>query len=320
LSFASASRAFFGGGGGAGDGNNNAVGRGGNGGGLAMIIANSVTGSGQVRTNGEAGATTIPAHNDAPGGGGAGGSILSVHGTSSGGLAYQALGGKGGDQLLTGAESEGPGGGGGGGVVAVSSGGIPSATGGINGLTSSSALTEFRANGATRGATGQPNAAAPARSVIPFCNVPAPNLGLVKNSQTVATSGPEKFAIPGADVLYTIAVTNPSLAVDSGSLVVIDLLPTDVEFLNADIDGGGPLTLPIEFVEGTPASGVGCCVAANISYSQFASGTDFTYVPVAGYDPLVRRIRVIPTGSMAAALLGPTKFSLRLKVRIKPPL
>ncbi|MGL5838668.1 MAG: hypothetical protein ACRCY3_09235 [Sphingorhabdus sp.] len=318
MSYAAASRAFLGGGGGAGDGNNGAASAGAAGGGLVMVIADSMAGSGQVRANGAAAGNTVPSHNDAPGGGGAGGTIIAVHNGSSGSIQYQASGGKGGDQLITNAESEGPGGGGGGGVIAVSAGGTRTAAGGANGISNSSSVSEFRPNGATRGAAGQTNATAPSMSALPFCFAPSPVLQVAKSSQTVATSGPEKFAIPGADILYTVTVSNPSVPIDSGTLLITDPLPAEVEFLNADIDGAGPATTPVEFIEGSPGSGLSCCSAATIAYSQFTTGTDFTYVPVAGYDPNVRRIRVTPTGSMAAALLGATSFSIRFKVRIKP--
>jgi uncharacterized repeat protein (TIGR01451 family) len=316
LAFSSSARAFFGGGGGAGDGNNNAAGRGGRGGGLVMVVTNAMAGSGQIRANGEAGVNTVPSHNDAPGGGGGGGTIVVANGGASGSISYQANGGAGGNQLITNNESEGPGGGGGGGVIATT-GGIRTANGGNNGTSSSAAVTEFTPNGATRGASGQANASAPSLSSLPFCFAPSPVLQVQKASQAVATSGPETLAIPGAEILYTVTVTNPSVPIDSGSILITDPLPADVEFLNADIDGAGPATTPVEFIEGTPGSGLSCCAAANIAYSQFTTGTDFTYVPAAGFDPLVKRIRVTPTGSMAAALLGATSFSIRFKVRIK---
>ena len=51
-------RMFFGGGGGAGDGNNNVAGAGGQGGGIVIIIASSITGSGSIEANGQAGTAT----------------------------------------------------------------------------------------------------------------------------------------------------------------------------------------------------------------------------------------------------------------------
>ncbi|NJS15652.1 MAG: hypothetical protein HC788_14950 [Sphingopyxis sp.] len=140
---------------------------------------------------------------------------------------------------------------------------------------------------------------------------------VAKASSQVEASGDNRFALPGADVFYDIIVTNPANFIDSGSLIVIDPLPSEMDFLNDDIDGAGPATTPVLFIDGSPSSELSCCTPVQISYSQFVSGGDFTYVPVAGYDPNVRRIRVTPSGSMAAALLGATSFQLRFRARIK---
>ncbi|MCS6820911.1 MAG: hypothetical protein NZ551_03495, partial [Microscillaceae bacterium] len=159
---------FFGGGGGAGDGNNNANNDGGDGGGLIyLVVTNSITGSGIISANGQNGFNTISGHNDAPGGGGGGGTIVVKTKSIANTITFRANGGQGGDQLITNNESEGPGGGGGGGYIALSSAnngtpGVPAtptrlANGGDNGVTSSAAVTEFTMNGATKGASGQPN-------------------------------------------------------------------------------------------------------------------------------------------------------------------
>ncbi|MEQ3655198.1 MAG: Ig-like domain-containing protein, partial [Dokdonia sp.] len=147
---------FFGGGGGAGDGNNSANADGGNGGGIILMDANAVSGSGNILANGQNAPDTVSGHNDAPGGGGAGGSIIIQAATIANALNLSAVGGQGGEQLITGNESEGPGGGGSGGYIAITTG-SPTILieGGINGVTSSSAVTEFPTNGATIGAPGQ---------------------------------------------------------------------------------------------------------------------------------------------------------------------
>ncbi|WP_394775345.1 tandem-95 repeat protein, partial [Flavobacterium sp.] len=151
------SQIFFGGGGGAGDGNDNANADGGDGGGIVfLVVANNITGTGTIQANGQNGFNTIPSHNDAPGGGGGGGTVL-IQTTSLAANIINANGGNGGNQLITGAEAEGPGGGGGGGVVSVratTDTSTKTITGGANGSTGSSSLTEFKANGATSGNTG----------------------------------------------------------------------------------------------------------------------------------------------------------------------
>jgi hypothetical protein len=157
----STGRIFLGGGGGAGDGNNNAASGGANGGGLVFIISyGNISGNGTIESNGGNAQPTTSGHNDAPGGGGGGGTIiLASSGTIANTLNLNARGGNGGNQLISSTEAEGPGGGGGGGYIAISSG-SPSrnVSGGANGTTTSSAVTEFLPNGATRGGAGTGNA------------------------------------------------------------------------------------------------------------------------------------------------------------------
>ena len=148
-------KAFMGGGGGAGDANNGAAQGGGRGGGIVFIIANNIAGSNPITASGENALNTVSNNNDAPGGGGGGGTII-VKTYSTATLTLTANGGSGGNQPINNDEAEGPGGGGGGGAIFYNTG-TPtiSVTGGANGTTSSTALTEFPANGATIGATGQ---------------------------------------------------------------------------------------------------------------------------------------------------------------------
>ncbi|MDP2175867.1 MAG: T9SS type A sorting domain-containing protein [Bacteroidota bacterium] len=158
----SGGRIFMGGGGGAGDGNNSAANGGAAGGGLIYILHYGTfhSNNGMLTANGGNGGNTLPNHNDAPGGGGGGGSIIFASAANiNNGYTLRANGGNGGNQLITNNESEGPGGGGGGGYIAIS-GGSPTRTanGGSNGTTSSAALTEFIANGATSGGAGVINA------------------------------------------------------------------------------------------------------------------------------------------------------------------
>jgi type IX secretion system substrate protein len=149
-------RVFLGGGGGAGNHNNSSGGAGGNGGGLVFLVATDITGSGSITANGGFGYNTSGTHNDAPGGGGAGGTVLLNASNSITSISISADGGGGGTQFITNNEAEGPGGGGGGGCIATTATNVTrSVNGGANGTTTSSALTEFPANGATSGASGE---------------------------------------------------------------------------------------------------------------------------------------------------------------------
>lgn len=182
-------RIFFGGGGGAGDQNNNAGGRGGNGGGIVYIVANQITGNGQIRANGENGENTRNAHQDGAGGGGAGGSVI-IKANSVSNISIQAVGGNGGNQLITTNQAQGPGGGGGGGVIAVlasSDASTKNVAGGSNGTTTSNALTEFPANGATSGNTGSMFTGTP--NFILSCNLPptSQNDNIITNEDTPAS-------------------------------------------------------------------------------------------------------------------------------------
>jgi hypothetical protein len=162
-------RTFFGGGGGAGDGNDWAATRGGHGGGIVLILCyGNLSGSGIITSSGGNSPNTTAGHNDAPGGGGGGGTVLlSVDGTIANTLNLFTNGGNGGNQLITSNEAEGPGGGGGGGTISISNGSPTRiANGGVNGTTTSPSLTEFIANGATRGGAGTTNGLFMVSSII----------------------------------------------------------------------------------------------------------------------------------------------------------
>ena len=47
--------------------------------------------------------------------------------------------------------------------------------------------------------------------------------------------------VPGNDVIYTIEFTNTGDGpTDAGSVLLIDAMPSEIEFYNGDIDDGGP--------------------------------------------------------------------------------
>jgi uncharacterized repeat protein (TIGR01451 family) len=194
-------RIFFGGGGGAGTQNNDSGGAGGSGGGLIYIIANNVSGTGQLRANGNPGGNTHGESRDAAGGAGAGGTIV-VSSKGLSGISAQANGGAGGIQIppapIFPDESEGPGGGGGGGFIAYTGGSISAqVNAGANGISQSPGITEFPANGATRGATGVISTVI---SSIPFCSTNSDIAVTKTNNATTVT--------PGAQTTYTIVVKN----------------------------------------------------------------------------------------------------------------
>ena len=127
------------------------------------------------------------------------------------------------------------------------------------------------------------------------------------------------FAVPGNDVVYTITVTNTGgSAADSDSIFIVDLLPTEVEFYNGDIDDTGPLSGPIEFVQS--GAGLTFTDATDLRFSNGATApasfAACAYSPVSGYDPAVRFVCFNPKGAMASGSPDPS-FSVSFRARIQ---
>lgn len=65
--------------------------------------------------------------------------------------------------------------------------------------------------------------------------------------------------IPGAEVLYTMRVTNSGAsAVDNNTLVITDPIPTNTEVFTGNLSGGAPFA----FTDGSPTSGLSCAFTA----------------------------------------------------------
>ncbi len=140
---------------------------------------------------------------------------------------------------------------------------------------------------------------------VSFC--PMPVVSLAKASAPVATTGDNRFNIPGADVDYTITVTNSGGSpVDLDTTSVSDPLPADVTFFNGDIDIITPGTQNFVFTPGTSGLTLG---AGNITYFNSANAP---ITPVAGYDPAVRSVRWIPQGTMAENSTATIRFRTRI--------
>jgi Domain of unknown function DUF11 len=231
-------RLFFGGGGGSGDRNNSASQNGANGAGLVFLSAASVGGAGTINADGGNALPTVPGHNDAPGGAGGGGSIVVV-GTVSG-VVLNARGGAGGNQLITNNEAEGPGGGGGGGFIAAT-GGSPDVAGGVNGTSTSAAVTEFIHNGATRGGAGN-TASGPALSALPVCTLTGPAIASVSNGS--AYEGGSIVQTVTLSAAPTAAATYPFTLAGNTATAGTDFTATAPTFSNGVTLSGGVLTVP----------------------------------------------------------------------------
>ena len=179
LDYSSNNVLFMGGGGGSGEGNNGQWGVGSRGGGIVILLCNgNVSGTGSISARGQVGHSTpsLVYGNDAAGGGGGGGAINILASGTISGVSVHADGGKGGNQTINSVESEGPGGGGGGGYIGLTTNSVTqSVNGGANGITTSFAVTEFTANGATKGAPGT-TASIPFIDYAPACSSSLPIL------------------------------------------------------------------------------------------------------------------------------------------------
>ncbi|MBV9930029.1 MAG: hypothetical protein JO013_03695 [Alphaproteobacteria bacterium] len=141
-------------------------------------------------------------------------------------------------------------------------------------------------------------------STIAFC--PMPNVTTTKTSAPLATTGTNRFGVPGSDIIYTITVTNSGASpVDAASIVLTDPLPSQATFYNGAFSPGtDPFLL-------TPNSSGVTLAAANVSYSS--NGTTYGYTPTSGYDANVKAVKFQPQGTMAAN----SSFSIQYRVQIK---
>ena len=144
-------------------------------------------------------------------------------------------------------------------------------------------------------------------SGVNYC--PLPRISVTKTSTPYLTSGTDRFAIPGADVIYTFSVANTGGSpVDAATVVLTDVLPTNVTFYGGDVDDGGPATGPFEF---TPGSSGLTLPTSGIAYSN-NGGISYAYQATTSYDGNVRAIRLTPSGSFAAN----SSFTVRFRARV----
>jgi uncharacterized repeat protein (TIGR01451 family) len=149
-------------------------------------------------------------------------------------------------------------------------------------------------------------------------NVPA--LQITKSSAVLSdpvngATNPKR--IPGGIVRYAVTVTNTGPAtVDASSLAITDPVPASTTLCVSTLCSN-PI---VEFIDGSPTSGLSYSYASNVTYSNtVGGGAPFTYVPVAdanGFDAAVTGIRVAPTGTMAAASGGNPSFTIRVRVKV----
>ena len=128
-------------------------------------------------------------------------------------------------------------------------------------------------------------------------------------------------AIPGANVVYTIGVSNQGTGpTDAESVVIEDVLPSELELFVSTFGNRGPF----EFTDGSPISGldvVFTSLADDFDDIEFDDGTNtWTLDPTAdaeGFDDSVTAIRIRPSGALSGSSGTPPSFEIRFRARIK---
>lgn len=135
-----------------------------------------------------------------------------------------------------------------------------------------------------------------------------PVVSLDRTTQTYAdpfNNTVNPYAIPGATILNTTTVTNSGVGpVDADSVEITEALATDVALRVSDFGGG--VSGPVQFVDGTPASGLSYSFIAlgdpgdDVSFSSDGGGT-YNYTPVpdaTGVDLNITHFRITPGGAL----------------------
>ena len=155
---------------------------------------------------------------------------------------------------------------------------------------------------------------------VSTCERTLPMIGAAKTTTVFDPLSEGLYAVPGNDVIYTFTVTNSGNGgTDSNSMVLIDTMPSEIEFYNGDIDDGGPQTDPVAYAQtGTP--GLTFNYATDVGFSDAAAKpANFaacTYSPAPGYDANVTYICFNPKGVFAAGTPDP-QFTISFRARIE---
>ncbi len=136
-------------------------------------------------------------------------------------------------------------------------------------------------------------------------------------------SGANPKAIPGAVMLYTIALGNSGLgAADLDSLVITEAVPAGTALIVTDFDAGNPG--PVAFVDGAPASGLSYTFLGlgsagdDVGFSN-DGGASYGYTPTPGADGAdigVTHVRIAPKGTARFTGADPVATFL-LKVAVQ---
>lgn len=148
-----------------------------------------------------------------------------------------------------------------------------------------------------------------------------PDIESVKSVAPFQTSGPDSYALPGNDMIYSLTTTNlGTVDLDNNSIFMTDALPAEIAFYNGDIDDLGPETEPI--IMETTNTSLTLNYSTDIGFSnnvaQPSNFSECSFIPATGYDELgnIKHICFAPKGSFEAGTPNPV-FTLKFKVRIR---
>lgn len=126
-------------------------------------------------------------------------------------------------------------------------------------------------------------------------------------------------AIPGAEIDYTITVSNTSnRALDDGTVAVADMVPVKTKLYVKDLGlaGSGPVAFNQTLLSGLAFTFTNLASTTDDVFFSRDGGATYTYIPVPdadGCDAQVTHVRVRPRGSLA--LSG--AFNVRFRVIVR---
>ncbi|MEP2990660.1 MAG: hypothetical protein ABJN65_08995 [Parasphingorhabdus sp.] len=151
------------------------------------------------------------------------------------------------------------------------------------------------------------------------------NLSVSKTSTIWDPSSVGLFRSPGTEILYRVSITNSGTGeLDGDSLLIVDGLPSEVEFWNGDIDAGGANiyadVAPVGFQE-VAGSGVSFDPSSDLRFSTSATQpSNFSDCSAVSMDNVfrsdIRFICIRPSGTLGSGSPDP-EIAFVLRARIK---
>ena len=138
---------------------------------------------------------------------------------------------------------------------------------------------------------------------------------IAEKTVAIDSSSVHDFAIPGSIVKYDIQLTNPGQAVDGSTLVLTDVLPSEVDLV---VTGAGAFA----FTDGAISSGLSLTYSGPTSATDdvlfSTDGIDFSYSPIGSVDPAITHVRFTPQGIFNPNDAGATpNFTITILAQIK---